>query len=71
MVENGGEWLVMVENVWERVVMVGNCWECLGMVGTMAKHETQPKRSVHLAFLAEIDIRHQERMIPCTFEIIP
>ena len=37
---------------------------------TMVKSKTQPKRSVHLDVLAEIDIRHQDRMIVCSFEII-
>ena len=38
--------------------------------GTMVKMATQPKMYVLLDFLSEIDIRQQDKMIACSFEII-
>ena len=37
---------------------------------TVVKMATQPKRSVLLEFLAEIVMRHQDKMSACSFEII-
>ena len=37
---------------------------------TMVKMANQPKRSVLLDFLAEIEIKHQDKIIACSFEII-
>ena len=43
------------------------CVKVTDYTDTMAKHEAQPKTCVHIDFLAEIDIRHQHRMIECSF----
>ena len=40
------------------------------VLSTMAKHETQPKRSCHLDFLAKTSVRNQDKMIAYIFETI-
>ena len=52
-----------------RVVSVTMSVWLHGSQGTMVKLDIQPKRSCHLDFLAKISVRHQDKMIACSFVI--